>query len=163
MYITKNIIGFHNKFAGGRLMEGLRMWFPLSISTERVSGGEFVYTLEAYKSVIDGIAEGIDIYNSLDDDAYTIGKTVGVNEEGNIEVEITANVFGNMIQSFGEDEFFVATAIDGDADEDSNGVMVVSSAKLLKIAIVPRFEISEMLERENNPSIIVVKESTIEG
>lgn len=67
------------------------------------------------------------------------------------------------VQNFGEDQFFVAIAVDGDADMDDTGVMVVSTAKLLKVAVLSRFEMSKILEKENNPNVIVVKESTLEG
>jgi hypothetical protein len=133
------------------------MWFPLSIYPEQVTDKKLMYNQESYNSLIDQLNKGFNVYSSLENGYPIIGKTLGTNSGGNIEIEIYDKDFAKEIKIFGDDKFFIATYIDGDAEEDDRGIMVVNSATLLRVAILPRFSLPTLKKK----NYTIVKESTL--
>ena len=138
----------------------VRMVFPLSINPEILTKDNFIYSIEAYNSVLKQLSEGIFIYDQKS--SQIVGKSVGV--EGNqVSVELHDKDFAEKLAMHGENYFCIGTGIDADVDVREDGVKVVTHATVEVLTIIPKMGVSSVYEKykETNDEVVLAKEPTL--
>lgn len=131
--------------------------FPFSMYPEKVNSGNMMYSMEAYKSILLQMQKGVPVYFNE--------KLVGKSMEfiGNqIIVEVTDKDAIAELEEDDEDSLSMTSRMDGDAEKNKDGVLVVNSCIVEALMILRKRDLRDLiLENKDKEDVCFCKEATL--